>query len=379
MGIAFTPNATTTLGVELELALVDRRTGELVNVASELLDDLGRAFPEGEHPRAKHELYECTVEIITGVCRDVPEARSDLESTLAELQAAADRRGVAVISAGTHPWALARDQKVSPSERYARLVEAMQWPARRLLIFGTHVHVAVPSGPHAIVVANELLRHLPLLLALSASSPFFEGEDTGLASSRSKIFESMPTAGLPPSMDGWPDFESFMETLLSAGCINSIREVWWDIRPHPDFGTVELRMCDAAPTLGEVTALAALAQCLVADILQQHADGRLAPPPRPWTVHQNRWLAARHGVDASFIVDDDGTRRAARELLADLVERLAPTAGRLGCTEELQGALAILAGGPGYERQRRLLARRNRPDDVVAGLVQELETDRPTP
>ena len=374
MGIDFTTNPTTTLGVELELALVDRDTGELVNAATDLLDELG-APHDGEHPRAKHELFECTVEIITDVCRTVPQARADLAATLAELQTAADRRGIAVLSAGTHPWALARDQKVSPSERYAELVDTMQWPARRLLIFGTHVHVGVPSGAHAIVVANELLRHLPLLLALSASSPFFEGEDTGLASSRSKIFEVLPTAGLPPVIEDWDDFESFMATLLAAGCIRSIREVWWDVRPHPDFGTVELRMCDAASTLTEVTALAALAQCLVTDILERHAAGTLPPPPREWTTHQNRWLAARHGIDASLIVDDDGGQRPLREVLTATVERLTPLAERLGCAEELNGALAILADGAGYQRQRRLLARRNRPADVVAGLVHELETD----
>jgi glutamate---cysteine ligase / carboxylate-amine ligase len=379
MAIAFTTNPSPTLGVEVELALVDRRTGELVGAGSELLAELGRGHPGGEHPKAKHELFECTVELITGVNRTVPAARADLEASLAELHAAADRRGLAVLSAGTHPWGLARDQEVSPSERYHRLIEAMQWPARRLLIFGTHVHVGVPSGRHAIAVANELLRQLPLLLALSASSPFFEGEDTGLASARSKIFESLPTAGLPPVLADWTDFESFMGTLLNAGCISSIREVWWDIRPHPDFGTVELRMCDAVPTLGEVTALAALGQCLVAHTLDRLDDGRCGSPPRQWTVRENRWLAARHGLDASLIVDDAGAQRPARELLVELVDELSPTAERLGCVEELRRSLAILTHGPGCERQRRLLARRNRPHDVVAGLVQELETDRPTP
>lgn len=379
MGIDFTANPSTTLGVELETALVDRRTGELATAASGLLAAMGRDHPGGVHPRAKHELFECTVELITDVCRSVPEAKADLARSLGELADRADREGLAVLSAGTHPWGLAREQKVSPSERYAELVEQMQWPARRLLIFGTHVHVGVPSGEHAVVVANELLRHLPVLLALSAASPFFEGEDTGLASSRSKIFEGMPTAGLPPPIADWADFESFMGTLLTAGCITSIREVWWDIRPHPDFGTVELRMCDAVPTLREVATLAALGQCLVADTLDRHQRGVLDPPPRAWTTHQNRWLAARHGVEATFIVDDEGRQEPARQVVADLVERLHPVAERLGCAEELAGALAILDHGPGYERQRRALGVDNRPADVVASLVRELETDTPTP
>jgi glutamate---cysteine ligase / carboxylate-amine ligase len=375
--IDFTANPAPTLGVELELAVVDRATGALVNAASDLLTEMGRDQPGGEHAKAKHELFECTVELITGVCRSVAEARADLGGSLAELQGVADRRGLAVMSAGTHPWALVRDQVVSPAPRYARLVQDMQWPARRLLIFGTHVHVGVPTGEDAVAVANELMRHLPVLLALSASSPYFEGEDTGLASSRSKIFESLPTAGLPPEIRDWLDFESFMDTLMSAGCIETIREVWWDIRPHPDFGTVELRMCDAVPTLGEVTSLAALAQCLVADILDRRRRGVLGPPPRRWTVQENRWLAARHGLETDFIVAESGAKRPARDLVGELIDLLHPVAESLGCATELEGLGRIVEHGPGYLRQRRLVESGADPAGLVKALVAELESDSP--
>ena len=282
MPIDFTRNDRPTIGVEVELHLVDSATGDLVAGAIEVLAEMGSQHPDGKHPKAKHELFQSTVEIITGVCETPAEARLDLQETLDELSEVAARRGLMPLSAGTHPFGLAREQLVSPDPRYHELIEAMQWPARRLLICGMHVHVGVPTGEHAIPVINELTRHLPLFLALSASSPYFEGEDSGLASARAKVFEGLPTAGLPPQISDWVDFEQFMSTLLDSECITSIREVWWDIRPHPDFGTVELRMCDARrQPCARPMALAALAQTLVAWCLERSfAAGDPARHPR---------------------------------------------------------------------------------------------------
>ncbi len=377
MQIPFTHNPYPTVGVELELHVIDAATGDLVNASVEILQELGEGHPSGEHPKAKHELFQSTIEIITGVCRTPAEATADLAATLAEVRAAAARRGLTVISSGTHPFALARDQVVTPNPRYHALVEEMQWAARRLLICGTHVHVGVPSGEHAIAVVNEVLRHLPLFLILSASSPFLEREDTGLASSRSKVFESMPTAGLPPKLDDWGDFEAFMQTLIASGSIESVREVWWDVRPHPDFGTVELRMCDAVSTLREVRAIAGLAQTLVAHVVDEIDAGTLQPPLREWAVRENRWLAARHGADASLIVDDHGERRPACELLTELVAVLQPTAERLGTTEDLADALRLWEIGPGYRRQRQITGAGGTLADVVSSLVRELDTGEP--
>jgi carboxylate-amine ligase len=381
MPIQFTRNDRPTIGVELELHLVDRATGELVSAANELLDELGLGHPGGEHPRAKHELFQSTVEIITDVCTTPAEAHADLLATLEELRTAADRRDIALISSGTHPFARAREQLISPAPRYHQLVEAMQWPARRLLICGMHVHVGVANGERAISIINELTRHLPLFLALSSSSPFFEGEDSGLASARSKVFESLPTAGLPPQISDWVDFESFMSTLLDSDCISSIREVWWDIRPHPDFGTVELRMCDATPTLTEATALAAMAQALVVWCDRRIDAGDLPTPPREWTVRENRWLAGRYGIDAALIVEDPSTgtvgRRPVTELVTELVGELMPIAGELGAERELAAVLEILAAGSGTARQRRVVDGGGTLVDVVHHLAQELLDDRP--
>jgi carboxylate-amine ligase len=377
MQIPFTYNEHPTVGVELELHVVDPSTGDLANAAVEILGALGEGHPGGEHPKAKHELFQSTIEIISGVCRTPAEVVADLSATLAEVRAAAHARGLDLLSAGTHPTALARDQLVSPNPRYHHLVEEMQWAARRLLICGTHVHVGVPSGEHAITIVNELQRHLPLFLILSASSPYFEREDTGLASSRSKVFEALPTAGLPPQISDWSDFEDFMETLIASKCIESVREVWWDVRPHPDFGTVELRMCDATSTLREAQAIAALAQALVAHLIEQIGNGTLGPPPREWAVRENRWLAARHGVEAELIVDGPRRRVAARELLEDLVADLTPTAERLGTATDLQDTLALWDLGPGYRRQRRVVEAGGTLDDVVVGLIRQLETGVP--
>lgn len=370
MEIPFTHNPAPTLGVEVELHLVDARTGALAGVAGELLADIGRAHG-GEHPQAKHELFDSTVEIITGICDTPGQARADLGRTLAEVRQAGERLGVVPMGAGTHPFACADQQGISPKERYHALVEEMQWTARRLLICGTHFHVGVPSGRHAVAVLNELLRHLPLLQILSASSPFFEGDDTGLASVRPKIFESLPTAGLPPEIADWDDFETFMGTLVTSGVIRSVKEVWWDIRPHPELGTVELRMCDASPTLREVAAIAALAQCLVADAVERFDADELPAPPRTWTVRENRWLAARHGVNADLIATDTGERRPAELLLEQLVERLTPMARRLGADDELADVLEIWRAGPSYLRQRAIVEAGGSLQDVVQHLVAE--------
>jgi len=383
MTIDFTRNDRPTIGVELELHLVDAVSGDLVSAANEVLAEMAVGHEGGEHPKAKHELFQSTVEIITGVCDTPAEARADLQATLDELRVKTDARGLRIISAGTHPFGIARKQDVSPDPRYHELIEAMQWPARRLLICGMHVHVGVLDGERAITIINELKRSLPLLLALSSSSPYFEGEDSGLASARAKVFESLPTAGLPPQLADWVDFEAFMSTLLDSKCISSIREVWWDIRPHPEFGTIEIRMFDAPQTLGEVEALAALAQALVAWCDERIETGDLPAPPREWTIRENRWLAGRYGIDATLIVEDaDGgkpIRRPIRELVDELVEELTPVATRLGIVNELRNVLDILDRGSGTMRQRKLVEGGATLLEVVHYLADEFADDRPAP
>ena len=377
MGIEFKSSERSSLGVEVELQIVDRDTRQLTSAASSILGELGQSHADGSHPKAKHELFECTVEIITGICQTAAEAKEDLQRTLKEVADAADERGLALLCAGSHPFSDWHDQQLSPSPRYASLVDEMQWVARRLQIFGVHFHVGVRSAEKAIAVANTLRGYVPHFLALSASSPFWAGRDTGLASSRSPVFENLPTAGLPYVLAGWEEFEEFMGTLLAAGAISSIREVWWDIRPHPEFGTVELRICDGIPTLREVSGLAALAQCTVEWLDTLLDRGYTLPVPREWTVRQNKWRAARHGLDASLIRDDQGTQLPLREAIEELVDELMPIAGRLACADELHVVHQILEHGASYARQRRVLADGGSLQDVVDAMAAELRTDQP--
>jgi YbdK family carboxylate-amine ligase len=376
--IPFQSSERASLGVEWELQLVDLESRELSAGAVEILHEIR---PEGldEHPKAKHELLQSTIEIITGICTTVDEAKADLAGTLAEVSAAAERHGLGLICAGTHPFTDWRSQLVSPKERYLQLVERMQWLARRMQIFGVHVHVGVRSPDKAIPIVNALCQYLPHFLALSSSSPYWVGCDTGLASARTKVFEGLPTAGLPYQLSGWDEFETYMETLISTNSIESVREVWWDIRPHPGFGTVELRICDGLPTLDEIGAVAALSQCLVEQFDGQLDRGYTLPTPASWVLRENKWRAARYGLDADIVVDEKGTVRPVRQAILDLVEDLMPTAKRLDCAAELADVERVLAVGASYQRQRAVAAASGgdlRP--VVDSLLAEMRDGLPS-
>jgi YbdK family carboxylate-amine ligase len=354
--IPFKPSERSSLGIEWELELVDLDTRELTSGASEILAEI-TPVPGEEHPKAKHELLESTIEVITGVCSTVAEAREDLAGTVKEVQAAAARRNLGVMCSGTHPFTDWSSQTISPNERYAQLVEQMQWLARRLQIFGVHVHVGVRAPEKSIPINNALMMYIPHFLALSSSSPFWMGSDTGLASARSKVFEGLPTAGLPYALSGWDAFEDYMETLISSKTIESIREVWWDIRPHPNFGTVELRVCDGIPTLDEISVVAAMAQSLVESLDRQLDKGYTLPQPRMWLVRENKWRAARYGLDAEIVVDDRGQAvKPVKEAILELAEDLEPIARKLGCAEELMQVERIMERGASYQRQRQVAA-----------------------
>ena len=377
--IVFSGSPRASLGVEWELELVDRETRELRSGASAILGRIGRPYG-GQHPKAKYELLESCVEVITGICGTVAEALADLSATVAEVRGAAGHEGLDVMCSGSHPFTDWATQVPSPNPRYGRLIEQMQWMARQMQIFGVHVHVGVRSADKAVAMVNALRAYVPHLLALSASSPYWIGTDTGLASYRSKVFEGLPTAGLPYVLSGWPEFEEFMETLISAGTISSIKEVWWDIRPHPDFGTVEFRICDGLPTAFEVGVVAALSQCLVARMDAQIDAGQQLVVPHEWVARENKWRAARHGLEADIIVDETGRTEPLRQALPRLVAELEPTAEDLGCADELAGALEIMADGPSYLRQRRVAAiHQGDLRAVVDALVDEMQAGRPAP
>lgn len=376
MAISWNPSRGATIGVEWELQLVDTRTRMLRQDARDVLAALPGLTEEGEHPKIRHELMQSTVEVVTGICSTVSEIKDDLSATISQLERITGRRGTMLACAGTHPVSDWRDAKMAPIQRYAELVEQMQWLARRIQTFGVHVHVGIRDGSKAIPIVNALAAYLPHFLALTASSPYWSGQDTGLASSRAIVFGGLPTSGPPQPLTDWTEFEEYMDTLLRAGTIRSIKEVWWDIRPHPDFGTVEIRMFDGVPTLREIGMTAALSQSLVQLLDTQLDRGYTLPMPPAWVVRDNKWRATRYGLDAIVITDDSGSTAPLRDELYELTRELQPVADRLGCGPELGVVTEVLDSGASYERQRAIVASGGGLGDVVDALVTEFAEDR---
>ena len=377
MAIEFEGSDGPTLGIEMELEVIDRDTRELKPAAAELIGELSRELSgEAEHPKVKHELLDSTIEVITGINSTVADGRRDIESTLAEIAPLLPERNLALLCSGSHPFSNWQDQGITPNARYEQMMDDFQWVGRRLQIFGIHFHVGVRSGRKAIAILNSLSNYIPHFLALSASSPYWGGHDTGLASARSKVFEGLPTAGLPYILDSWEEFEWFMDTLVAADAIHSVREVWWDIRPHPGFGTIELRICDGIGSLDELASMAALAQSLVTQLDLLDDRGFRLPVPKDWILRQNKWRAARYGIDADIIVDDHGRLQPLSRAIAEIVDELMPVARRLKCADELHGVLDILNRGPSYMRQRTIVAEGGSLIDVVDSMVEELGVGR---
>ena len=372
MPLPFTRSDPLTLGVELELQLIDAESRDLAPGAPQLFERLG-----GPRANIKPEIFQAMLEVSTGICRDVSEVRRELDAVLAEVREAAGDLGLRLASAGSHPFARHRERLVYPAERYQGLIDRNRWVARRLMIFGLHVHVGMRDGEHAMATINGLLPYLPHLLALSASSPFWQGSDTGLASSRITIFEALPTAGHPCTFRDWADFERVHDAMIACRAITSVKDIWWDIRPHPDYGTIELRICDGLPTLGEITALVAVVHALCARLDERYAQGERPKPPPQWVLRENKWRASRWGRAADLVLDSTGRTRNLAEDLACMVDELEPYAARVGATAGLAAARDMLARPPSYERQRALFARHGSLLPVTDALIAELATDQP--
>jgi glutamate---cysteine ligase / carboxylate-amine ligase len=374
-GIDFAASPGPSLGVEWEFALVDRDTRDLVNAAAPLFSRVEeRTGVPGGSPRLHKELLRNTVEVVTGVCDTVGDAVADLRRTLAVVRDAADALGVDLYSAGTHPFAQWSQQQLTPGHRYEELISRTQWWGRQMLIWGVHVHVGMRSRDHVMPVLSALLTHVPHLQALSASSPIWAGVDTGYASNRAMMFQQLPTAGLPFQFGSWAEFEAFAASQLKTGIIEQLDEIRWDVRPSPRLGTLEVRICDGVPTLQELEALVALTHCLVVDLEERVAAGERLPVLDPWHVQENKWRAARYGLDAWVITDAESNERLLLDDLDDLVDRLAPVARRLRCERELVAVLEIAGRGASYQRQRRVAERTG--GDLVAvvdSVVRELE------
>lgn len=359
-----------TLGVEVELQIVDRDTHELSPKAPQLLSRWSGP------PRVQPEIFQSMIEISTGICQDAAHAEADLRATLQRLLPLAREQGVRFIATGTHPTARYQERKLFPADRYHGLIARNQWIARRLLIFGLHVHIGMPDPETCIAVQNELLRDLGLLLAISTSSPYWQGEVTGLASSRITVFEAMPTGGIPQLVHDWAEFNTLVETLQRAHAITSLKDLWWDIRPSPRYGTLEIRVCDGLATVRETAAVVALSQALARRAGARIAAGRGRAFPPAWRIRENKWRASRHGMEAEYVVEDDGSTMPVREYLRRTLDELA-TEGYLDRGSAYFDDLARLAAGAptSADRQRALYERTGSFESITRALADEFEDD----
>jgi carboxylate-amine ligase len=355
------------VGIELELGLVD---GQTMDFASSIQDVLER-LPDAGGLHYKPELMQCTIEINTGICDTIGDAEGDLHQKLVEVQRVTDDLGVRLFWSATHPFALWRDQRITPNPRYESLVNLLQEMARRLVTFGLHVHVGVDSGDKAVMICDRIMQHLPTLLALSCNSPFWENRNTGLQSHRSKVMEGLPTAGLPTLMRNWSEFVWLVNHMVDTGFINTVRELWWDVRPHHKFGTVEVRVCDMPGNLEDVLAISALIQCLVGALSEQIDEGAYQHDCHPMMVRQNKWRAARFGTNARLVNSYTYEVQSLSQIVRVLIQRLRPTAEQLDCVAYLDHN-QVIADGPSWaDRQMMILGETGDRAEIVRRFSQE--------
>jgi carboxylate-amine ligase len=350
-----------TLGVEEEYMLLDAETFDLVQHIDTVLAAISGHELETQ---INAELMQSVLEIATPVCRTAADVERELRRLRAYVAAVAKEGNLRVGSAGTHPFSLFERQRITARDRYRHLVDQLQYVARRELIFGLHIHVAVDDPEKAVQVVNGLLAHLASLLALSASSPFWRGEPTGLSSSRQMVFAAFPRSGPPPRFRDYADYAEVVGQLEKTGCIADYTHIWWDIRLHPRLGTVEIRICDAVTRVEDAVALAAFCQALVKHYCERYDRGDEIPSYHRILTTENKWLAARYGLEAPVM--DLATGRRNRVPVAQLVRRtlrdIEPHAQELGSERELEGVREILSRGNGSDRQRRIF---NANRDIV--------------
>lgn len=362
----FTRNEAPTIGIEIELALVDGETFALANKSSQLIDQL----PSDAGAEYKPELMQNCVEINSCVCQTVAQAREDLSQKVRVLQSGADALGMRLWWGSTHPFSLWKEQVITDDERYQNLVVLLQEMARRMATFGLHVHIGVDSGDKAVMICDRIMQHLPTLLALSCSSPYWENRDTGLHSHRSKIMEGLPTAGLPTLMRNWSEYVWLVSHMVETGFINTIREIWWDVRPHHSFGTVEVRVCDMPGHIDDVCALAALIQCLVKQLSDEIDEGTYQFDCHPMMVRQNKWRACRYGMDAGLVNTYNYKVQRVPEIADSLANWLKPIAQDLKCETELAEITRIAHGTSWAQRQRDLRTQSGSGPHVVRSLTE---------
>ena len=344
--IKFNSSPKPTIGVEIELQLVDENNLDLKNVASKVLADVDKKFKDN----IKCELIESMIEINTNICQNIEDVEKDISSTLIHLEDILKNYKTLLNCTSLHPFALGKNQIVTDNPRYKRIMQDLQIVGKRFITQGLHVHIGINNCEKAIYVNNVLRMYLPLLLALSTSSPFFEGEDTGLYSYRTKLFEALPLAGMPDHLNDWNHFENLTERLQNAGIIKSVKDLWWDIRPHPGFGTVEIRVCDIPVNFKEILSLVALIQALVVTLEKTdfYSDTHIQ------ILQSNKWQAVRYGLEGIFVDPKTIQKITIRKAIENLYTLVEPAFNSLSSVKYAKTIEVILNQGTGTTKQRKL-------------------------
>ncbi len=372
MPLEFIGSSKPSIGVEIELQILDPETLDLTPKAELLLD---KCLSFGLE-RVKAEIHQSMVEVDSEISDDVKQCRKFLSSRIKKLNLMANQLGLQLAVLGTHPFQRWSDRLISNDDRYQNLHQKYQWLVRRMNVYGLHVHIGIKSGEQALRISTALVRYLPHLLALSANSPFWQGLDTGMQSSRVNIMESFPLAGIPHQFNHWSEFEHYCDTLGHAGAIRSIKDLYWFIRPNLKFGTIEFRICDALSSLDETMALVALIQSLVVFVsknIETNHHEWVWSKEQQWIAPENQWNAARDGLDGTITTDSGGQRQKISESILQLIEKLSPTAISLNCIEELHYINQIIINGNGAQRQRNVFKETKSLRDVVNGSILSIE------
>ena len=369
--LPFISNGFLTLGSEVELQLIDGSNYNLSSTAEKFLSD------SKSSSKVKPEFYLSTIEVNTEKCKDVKEIEKDLSESFGFVKNIASNNGLKLATTGCHPFSRYSDCLITPKERYNDLIDRNQWLTRRMTVYGLHVHIGMKSGDECVSYMNFFLRFIPHLLALSASSPFWQGEDTGLASCRPSTYEALPTAGSPYWFSSWAEFEHLYFNLIKSKSITMMNDLWWDIRPSPKYGTVEIRVCDGVATLSETAAIVAFIH-LLAHWFRDNSEWIFSlPSPMRWIFRENKWRAMRHGLNAEIIVSPNGDIRLLKNDIKEWVLKLKPYAEKLGYEKYMETILQICEKGNSADRQRKIYSQSQSLEDVVRHNTKEFETGSP--
>jgi carboxylate-amine ligase len=365
------PRPSLSIGIEEEYQTVDAETRDLrSHIQAEILQKGKTVLAE----RIKPEMHQSVVEIGTGVCRNIQEAKAEIREIRREMVSLARQNDLRLAAAGTHPFAHWREQEIYPDERYRTIVEDMKMVARANLIFGLHVHIGIEDRETAIHIMNGARYFLPHILALSANSPFWLGMDTGLRSYRCKVFDKFPRTNIPDLYGSWEEFNNYVNLLIRTNCIDNAKKIWWDIRPHPHFPTLEFRICDMPMRLEETIAIAALCQAVIGKLYQLHEKNLSFRHYSRALIMENKWRAARYGLEGKLIDFGKQEEVPVRQLIGEILEFVADVAEELGSTRELAYIARILEEGNGADRQLRVFQETGDLKRVVDYTIAETES-----